>query len=150
MVDESGLNPNLAKERLSSSQSPEMRNQPDSRRLNLLVVEDNLPDALLVKEAIRMEDLPLEVHLITDGQEAIEFIERAEEDPNAPCPHFLVIDLNLPKRSGFEVLQRLRASEKCKTIPALVITSSDSADDRKRAAGCGAVISASRRVTKNT
>jgi CheY-like chemotaxis protein len=115
-----------------------MRNQPDSRRLNLLVVEDNLPDALLVKEAIRMEDLPLEVHLITDGQEAIEFIERAEEDPNAPCPHFLVIDLNLPKRSGFEVLQRLRASEKCKTIPALVITSSDSADDRKRAAGCGA------------
>jgi len=85
-----------------------------------------------------MEDLPLEVHLVTDGQEAIEFIERAEADPHAPCPNFLVIDLNLPKRSGFEVLQRLRASEKCKTIPALVITSSDSSDDRKRAAGWGA------------
>ena len=92
----------------------------------------------MVREAIRKEKLPLEIHVVSDGQEAIEFIERSEVDPNAPCPHFLVIDLNLPKRNGFEVLQRLRASEKCGASPVLVMTSSDSPDDRTRAAQWGA------------
>jgi chemotaxis family two-component system response regulator Rcp1 len=107
-------------------------------KLNLLLAEDNLPDALLVREAIRMENLPLEVHIAADGEQAIEFIARAEKDTEAPCPHFLLLDLNLPKVDGFEVLRRLRASNKCKSIPVLIITSSDSPGDRSQAASLGA------------
>jgi DNA-binding response OmpR family regulator len=92
----------------------------------------------MVREAIRMENLPLDVHVAPDGQQAIEFIVRAESDPDAPCPHFLLLDLNLPKVDGFEVLQRLRASEKFKNIPVLIVSSSDSPGDRSRAADYGA------------
>jgi DNA-binding response OmpR family regulator len=106
--------------------------------LNLLLAEDNLPDALLVREAIRMENLPLQVHLAADGEQAIEFIARAERDTEAPCPHFLLLDLNLPKVDGFDVLRRLRASDRCKAIPVLIISSSDSPADRSRAASLGA------------
>jgi len=106
--------------------------------LNLLLAEDNLPDALLVREAIRMEDLPLDVFVAADGEKAIEFIARAERDPDAPAPHLLLLDINLPKLDGFEVLKRLRASGKYEGIPVLVISSSDSPSDRSQAAELGA------------
>ena len=108
------------------------------QRFNLLVAEDNLPDVLLVREAIKMAKLPLDVYVVPDGQEAIEFIENAEGHENAPCPHFMMLDLNLPKRDGFEVLKRLRASPKCQSVPVLIITSSDSPSDQKQAASYGA------------
>jgi chemotaxis family two-component system response regulator Rcp1 len=108
------------------------------QRLNLLLAEDNLPDALLVREVVRLGNLPLDVHVAPDGQQAIEFIEQAEQDPDAPCPHFLLLDLNLPKRDGFEVLRRLRASDKCKAVPVIIITSSDSPSDVSQAAALGA------------
>jgi CheY-like chemotaxis protein len=102
------------------------------------VAEDNLPDAILVREAIREEKLPLDVYVASDGQQAIEFIARAEADANAPRPHILLLDLNLPKKDGFEVLERLRAGAKYKDIPVLVMTSSDSPADRNRASQLGA------------
>ncbi|HTS63673.1 MAG TPA: response regulator [Candidatus Acidoferrales bacterium] len=85
-----------------------------------------------------MEDLPFDVHVAPDGQEAIDFIQRAEREPDAPCPHFLVLDLNLPRKDGFEVLRQLRASEKCKGIPVLIVTSSDSPGDVAQARALGA------------
>jgi chemotaxis family two-component system response regulator Rcp1 len=106
--------------------------------LNLLLAEDNLPDALLVREAIRLENLPLELHVAPDGQRAIDFIANAEKDPDAPCPHLLLLDINLPKADGFEVLRRLRASDRCRAIPVLMISSSDSPSDRSQAADLGA------------
>jgi DNA-binding response OmpR family regulator len=106
--------------------------------LNLLLAEDNLPDALLVREAIRMENLPLEVHIAPDGERVIEFIAAAERDPNAPCPDILLLDLNLPKIEGLEVLRRIRASGKCRNLPVLIVTSSDSPADRKMASQLGA------------
>jgi len=98
------------------------------------LAEDNLPDALLVREAIRQEDLPLEVHMASDGKLAIDFLVRAEIDDSALCPHILLLDLNLPKVDGFEVLRRVRASEKHKNLRVVVVTSSDSPADRKEAA----------------
>lgn len=93
---------------------------------------------LLVREVIRSENLPFDVHVASDGERAIEFIAKAEEDPDAPCPHLLLLDLNLPKKDGFEVLRRLRASEKCKAIPVLIVTSSDAPSDLSQAAALGA------------
>jgi len=102
------------------------------------VAEDNYPDVLIVREAIRLENLPLDIHVASDGEQAIQFIARADADPQAPRPHLLLLDLNLPRRDGFEVLQRLRASERCRDIPVLVMTSSNSPKDLNQAAALGA------------
>ncbi|HTQ53930.1 MAG TPA: response regulator [Bryobacteraceae bacterium] len=92
----------------------------------------------MVREIIRAEGLPLAFHLATDGQAAIDFIARAESDANAPYPHFLMLDLNLPGKDGFEVLRYLRASHKCKRIPVLIFTSSDAPGDQREASALGA------------
>jgi CheY-like chemotaxis protein len=102
------------------------------------LAEDNLPDALVVREAIRLEGLPLEIHMAADGPKAIEFIDRAERDADAPCPQLLLVDLNLPMVDGFDVLRRLRASERFGAIPVLVVTSSDAPGDRSQIAALGA------------
>jgi CheY-like chemotaxis protein len=91
-----------------------------------------------MREAIRMENLPLDVHAVSDGEQAIAFIARAEEEPDAPSPHAMLLDLNLPKIDGFEVLRRIRASEKYGHVPVLVITSSDSPADRQEIQKLGA------------
>lgn len=102
------------------------------------MAEDNLPDALLVREAIRLEKLPLDVHIAADGEQAIDFIARAERDPNAACPHLMLLDLNLPRKDGFEVLRRLRSSSICAGVPVMVLTSSDAPGDRNTARELGA------------
>jgi CheY-like chemotaxis protein len=107
-------------------------------RLHVLLAEDNLPDALIVREAIRQHDLPFELHTVVDGQEAIEFLKRTETDPSAPCPELVLLDLNLPRQDGFAVLRYLRASQRCKEIPVLIITSSDSPGDLKQVTEFGA------------
>ena len=68
----------------------------------------------------------------------MDFIDQSENDPAAPCPHVMLLDINLPKADGFEVLRRLRGSERCKGIPVLMISSSDSPLDRSQAAELGA------------
>jgi DNA-binding response OmpR family regulator len=93
---------------------------------------------LLVREAIRMENLPLEVQIAPDGERALEIIVRAENDADALRPHVLLLDLNLPKIDGFELLRRIRASDKFKDIPVVIVTSSDSPADRSEAARLGA------------
>jgi len=85
-----------------------------------------------------MEDLPLEVHVAQDGERVVDFVMRAEKDPDAPFPDLLLLDLNLPKLDGFEVLRKIRAGDKCKNIPVLIVTSSDSPADRSEAAKLGA------------
>src|SRR5579872_1365877 len=107
MADESGSNRLQGKELPSSSPFRDSTTPP-VHRLNLLLAEDNLPDALLVREAILQEKLPLEVYVASDGEKAIDFIAKAEESPDEPCPHLLMLDLNLPKRDGFEVLRYVR------------------------------------------
>lgn len=115
-----------------------MRPKSVPRRLNLLLAEDNLPDALLVREVIRAESLPLDVHIAADGEIAINFIESAERDPNAPAPDLLLLDINLPRRDGFEVLRRLRSVDRFKSVPVLIISSSDALRDMNEAARLGA------------
>lgn len=136
--DESGSNQNPARVPPSSSPSLDTARGPAPPPLNLLLVEDNLPDALIVRDAIKKESLPVKVHIVPDGERAIAFINAAESDPSAPIPHLLLLDLNLPKVDGFEVLRTIRASPKFKDIPVLVVTSSDSPSDRSEVAKLGA------------
>ena len=136
--DGSGLNRNLERGQPSSSPSLTTRDPPSPPHLILLVAEDNLPDAIIVREAIKKEKLPVEVHIAADGEKALEFFQRAESDATAPAPSALLLDLNLPKVDGFEVLRAVRASRQFKELPILVVTSSDSPADRNEAARLGA------------
>ncbi len=79
----------------------------------------------------------MEVHIAADGEQAVSFMERTESDPDTPRPHVLLLDLNLPKIDGFEVLRRIRGMDRYKNIPVLIVTSSDSPDDRRKASELG-------------
>ena len=92
----------------------------------------------MVREAIRLQNLPWEIHIVSDGEQAISFIEQTSNDADASIPDLILLDLNLPRVDGFEILRHLRSNEKYKSIPVLVITSSDSPADRKIAADFGA------------
>jgi chemotaxis family two-component system response regulator Rcp1 len=120
------------------SSAPQLEVKAALRKKIALLAEDNPADALLIEEAIERHNVPVELHVVDDGEKAIAFIERAESDPDAPCPEVLLLDLNLPRRSGKEVLERIRRSEKCKNIPVLVISSSDLSRDREELAQLGA------------
>jgi two-component system, chemotaxis family, response regulator Rcp1 len=138
MAEESGSSPNPEEEQLPSSLSREKPSSASQQRFVLLLAEDNFPDALVVRDAIQQENLPLDVHVASDGEEAMDFLTRAETDPDARSPDVVLLDLNLPKRDGFEILQRLRGSEKLKSVPVVVVTSSDAPSDKRCAAQLGA------------
>src|SRR4051794_4187997 len=94
----------------------------------ILLAEDNPGDVLLVREALRFIECELQV--LTDGGEAVAFINRLDADSKIPCPDLLLLDLNLPKYGGREILKCLRASERCGQTPVVILTSSDSMDDQ--------------------
>lgn len=102
------------------------------------MVEDNLADALIVREAIQLEGLQLHIQAALDGEMAIAAIERAERDPDGAPLDAVLLDLNLPRIDGFEVLRRIRASPRFRNLPVMVITSSDSLADRREGAQLGA------------
>jgi DNA-binding response OmpR family regulator len=102
-----------------------------------VLVEDNPSDALLVRKAFEAHDIEGEITILSDGEMAIEFIDGVDSDGEG-CPDLVIIDLNLPKRPGREVLERMRNSEKCRETPVLVLSSSDAHSDRADAARFGA------------
>jgi CheY-like chemotaxis protein len=104
----------------------------------VLVVEDNQADTFLLEEAVREHKVPAHLTIVGDGQEAIEHIESVDREVVTP-PKLVLLDLNLPRRSGLEVLGRLRQSAKCRDVPVIIITSSDTRLDRERTAQLGAV-----------
>ena len=99
----------------------------------ILLAEDNPSDALLVREALREQQIDCELHTIADGEAAMNFIDQLDLDSKKPCPDLLLIDLHLPKRDGEEIIRRLRASERCGQVPVIVLTGSYSPDDRQAA-----------------
>lgn len=116
-----------------------MRDSPAiQERRAILIVEDNRADLFLIREALEAARLTPELHIVTDGEKAIQFIDKADADAGAPCPVFLILDLNLPKKSGGEVLAYLRQSRKCAAAQVLIVTSSDSTQDREETARLGA------------
>ena len=92
----------------------------------MLLVEDDPADANLAKRALKQGPVPCEVHLVRDGVEAMEFLHRqGERFAAAPRPNLVLLDLNMPRKDGREVLSEIRADEALKTIPVVVLTTSD-------------------------
>jgi CheY-like chemotaxis protein len=110
----------------------------NSEKPNVLLVEDNPADINLVEEALEEAQLDCHLHIMRDGVRAIEFLERLDAEPDHPPPHVVLLDLNLPKMGGEEVLKRLRMSPKCLAVKVLIISSSNVPADRERMLKLGA------------
>lgn len=100
----------------------------------VLVIEDNAADVFLVREAFREYGLKVRLVVIDDGEKAIQWIGHASCEARAESPRAIVLDLNLPKRTGAEVLEKLRSTERFRDLPVIIFTSSNSYQDRSLAA----------------
>ena len=95
-------------------------------------MEDNPADVVLVKEALRQHQVDHSLTLVTNGEEAIDLIQRLDAERKS-LPDLILLDLKLPKKSGFEVLQRMRLSDRWSRVPVMILTSSDAQEDKQRA-----------------
>jgi DNA-binding response OmpR family regulator len=91
----------------------------------------------LIRESIEAACTGTTLHVVQDGDKAIRFFDEADRDPSAPSPDVVILDINLPKKSGAEVLKRMRLSRRCADAPILVVTSSNSEKDRETMALLG-------------
>jgi two-component system response regulator len=106
----------------------------------ILLVEDNADDEELTVRALRKANVANDIHVVRDGAEALEYLlcegRYAARDP-AACPDVVLLDLRLPKVSGLEVLRAVRATERVRLQPIVILTSSDMDEDIKEAYALG-------------
>ena len=101
----------------------------DSRPVDILLVEDNPGDVRLTKEALRDAKVLNEIYVARDGVEAMEFMHRKGAFANVPTPDLILLDLNLPRKDGREVLAEIKEDPKLKHIPVVVLTTSKADED---------------------
>jgi CheY-like chemotaxis protein len=102
---------------------------PEVPRLNVLLVEDSPGDVRLTREAFRDADVPVTLHVAADGVEAMAFLQHEEAHADAPRPDLILLDLNLPKMDGRAVLARIKEDENLRTIPTIILTTSEAEAD---------------------
>ena len=107
-------------------------NATDSQARHVLLVEDDPGDVLLAKEAFEQSPAPCHLHVAGDGEEAIGFLRRTGHHEEAPRPGLILLDLNLPGRSGLDVLAEIKADGNLATIPVVVLTTSQDPEDIRR------------------
>lgn len=104
----------------------------------VLYVEDEDAAVFLLQTAIKEADMDLELHRVADGEQALAFLAHSQGYECAPEPDMVLLDLNLPRKSGLEVLAQIRHVEALRDIPVVVFTSSALATDKKRSLALGA------------
>jgi two-component system, chemotaxis family, response regulator Rcp1 len=97
--------------------------------IEVLLVEDSPGDVRLTKEAFREANGAIRLHVASDGVEAMAFLTRQGVHADAPRPDFILLDLNLPKMDGREVLATIKSDDTLKTIPTIILTTSDAEAD---------------------
>jgi CheY-like chemotaxis protein len=97
--------------------------------IDILLVEDNPGDARLTREALQLSKVRNALHHARDGEEALEFLRREGRFAAAPTPDMILLDLNLPRRDGREVLEEIKADPKLMHIPVVILTSSQAEED---------------------
>jgi chemotaxis family two-component system response regulator Rcp1 len=97
--------------------------------VDILLVEDNLGDARLTREALKEGKVYNNLHWVKDGVEALDFLHRRGKHKGAPRPDIILLDLNLPKKDGREVLQEIKSDERLRHIPVVILTTSKAEED---------------------
>jgi CheY-like chemotaxis protein len=103
-----------------------------SAGVDVLLVEDDLADVLMVEEALADWRVPTTLHIAADGVEATSFLRREGVHVDAPRPAFVLLDLNMPRKDGFEVLAEIKADADLCVIPVVVFSTSSAAEQVRR------------------
>ncbi len=101
----------------------------DAAPIEVLLVEDSPGDVRLTREAFKDAKVHINLHVASDGTKAMAFLKREGEYANAPRPDLILLDLNLPKKDGREVLDEIKQNPTLKTIPVVILTTSSSEGD---------------------
>ena len=96
----------------------------EGKTIEVLLVEDSPGDVRLTREAFRDADVSIRLHVASDGVEAMAFLRRQDEHIHAPRPDLILLDLNLPRMDGREVLAQVKEDPSLKTIPTVILTTS--------------------------
>lgn len=103
------------------------------RSVVILMAEDNPADVMLTKEALANIGLPHTLHVVENGIEAMEFLRQQGKYTEAPCPEIILLDVNMPRKNGLEVLAEIKIDMKLKNIPVIILTTSGSREDIAKA-----------------
>jgi CheY-like chemotaxis protein len=98
----------------------------------ILLVEDNPADVTITQRALRENDFPVDLRVVRDGQEAVDYLLRQgvyAQDDSWRCPDLILLDLNIPRLNGLQVLQRIRATPALRKVPVVILTTSNSQRD---------------------
>src|SRR5215471_17250572 len=101
----------------------------NSFALNILLVEDSPSDAFLTTQALKETKDPVEVHTVSDGVEALAFLRQEKSYAEAPRPGLILLDLNMPRMDGRELLAEIKKDRDFASIPVIVLTSSGAEQD---------------------
>lgn len=104
----------------------------------VLLVEDDPGDAFLIREAFAFNKVRNELHVVSDGIDALDFLHRRTRHVDAPRPDLVLLDLNLPRKSGREVLKEIKADASLRVIPVVVLAASEAEEDILRSYRMGA------------
>lgn len=107
--------------------------QKMNRPIEVLLVEDNLGDSRLIQESFKDLKVPNSLHIVKDGVEAIQFLKKELPFKDSVRPDIIFLDLNLPRKNGFDVLAEIKENDDLKTIPVIVLTSSKAEKDVAKA-----------------
>ena len=103
-----------------------------------MIVEDNPADVFVIRAALQAANIDAELHFVKDGEQAIKFFDELDGDNAAPCPALVLLDINLPRKQGGEVLQYMRGTRRCRDALVIAVSSSNSAMDREQMKSLGA------------
>lgn len=107
----------------------------NSSHAEILLVEDSPSDVLMTREALQSAKVLNNLHVVEDGVQAMDFLYRRGDYASAPQPDLILLDLNLPRKSGLEVLAEVKADAKLRSLPIVVLTTSKAEEDIVRAYG---------------
>jgi CheY-like chemotaxis protein len=97
--------------------------------VDVLLVEDDQGDILMTREAFEHYKIRNTLHVVTDGEQALQFLHRTGDFSEAPRPGLILLDLNLPRRDGLEVLAELKEDPELRVIPVVILTTSQAEED---------------------
>jgi two-component system, chemotaxis family, response regulator Rcp1 len=106
-----------------------MSEEAAPRVCEILLVEDNPADARLTREALSESQMLNRLHHVKDGIEALQFLRREEAFPDAPTPDVMLLDLNLPRKDGRQVLSEMKQDPRLRMIPVVILTTSEAESD---------------------